>query len=340
MERVRARSEFLVMAIALTFAPDRARAVFIDYQMRIKLTESLATIADEAKALKLPLSLDLDRVITSLRGSKPAAPALWGHYGDLCRAIALDDIEALRAACKYLREVAGLEEPGRLCNLTDEDLGPRAAALFAQTVNDDPGLPLNLGPVESKVVNRVAGELGSVLGLIAEASPQLAGEVDVFGRQIVLAEGAPGGAVFSGATTIFLWGAVLINPAEVRGRLQLFEALTHECAHALLTGMTGGVDVTENDPTERFKSPLRSDPRPMEGIAHATFVLARIVYVLDLLANTASLHDHEQTQVASMKAANLQHFRAGADVIQRSARLTREGKMIFDDCFGAMQRFV
>jgi HEXXH motif-containing protein len=56
--------------------------------------------------------------------------------------------------------------------------------------------------------------------------------------------------------------------------------LTHEAAHSLLLGYTLGAPLVESDPAERFSSPLREDLRPMDGIVHATYVLARMHYII------------------------------------------------------------
>ena len=116
--------------------------------------------------------------------------------------------------------------------------------------------------------------------LVAQSCPDLLVKIDTFAKQIILATGRPGGTVSWGAATVFLWGAILLNPVTINDPLCMVEALAHETAHALLYGLTGGAELTTNGSDERYPSPLRADLRPIEGIAHAAFVLARMVFAL------------------------------------------------------------
>ena len=326
--------------MSLDFAPDGRRAVEIDALMQARLANGLETIAGEASAIEPPVALGLDAVIAALRSARATSPALWGHYADLCRGIALDDLDAVFAAAARLRDGFGAPAGRRLCNLTDDDLGESGAALYARMIDDDADLPLALRAVDAPAYARMAAMLPEALALIAAASDDVSREIDIFGRQLVIATGLPGKTTFSGAATLFLWGAVLLNPEFISTRLKLAEALIHECSHALLTGLTGGEDVTTNDRDERFPSPLRADPRPMEGLAHATFVLARMIDALDRIGRTVPLTEPERAELAAMQADNKRFFRDGAKVVRDAARFTPKGKMIFADCFAAMQRHV
>ncbi len=75
------------------------------------------------------------------------------------------------------------------------------------------------------------------IALIRAADPELASEIDVLGRQLVLAEGDAGTLKFSGASTFFLWGALVLNPKTNGDALTLAETLAHESGHALLFGL-------------------------------------------------------------------------------------------------------
>ncbi|MBL6431916.1 MAG: hypothetical protein HPM95_15385 [Alphaproteobacteria bacterium] len=50
----------------------------------------------------------------------------------------------------------------------------------------------------------------------------------------------------------------------------------HEAAHGTLFAMSPVEFYVFNPENERYSSPLRLDPRPLDGIYHATFVLARM----------------------------------------------------------------
>ena len=171
--------------------------------------------------------------------------------------------------------------------------------------------------------------------LLAETSPALLDEIDTLGHEIVLAtSGGPRG--FGGAATVFLWGAVMLNPTLAPDRVTLVESLAHESAHALLFGLTLGADLTTNDPAERYGSPLRPDPRPIEGIVHATYVLARMVFALDAISGSARLSAEEREDVGRKIERNLTNYAVGLRTVDAHARFTDDGAMIFEACRKAM----
>lgn len=316
----------------LDFLPDSGRAIALDAEMRHRLKDSLSTIEQEASELRLTPKLDLSRPIQAIsRGMQN--PAMWAFYGDLCSGIALDNEGAFYRAAQALAEAAVKAPPKGVRNLTDNDLGPGYADLFARTIDDNPDLPLNLIAVEAAEFQRAKALIAQARDLVAQSCPDLLVEIDTFAKQIVLATGRPGGTIFSGAATVFLWGAILLNPVAIDSPFCMVEALAHETAHALLYGLTGGADVTTNEPDELYPSPLRDDLRPIEGVAHATFVLARMIFALDCLARLESLTAEERQKLAAMLDTNTKFFDAAAQTTKRYARFTSEGGKIFESCF-------
>ena len=93
---------------------------------------------------------------------------------------------------------------------------------------------------------------------------------------------------FDGASTFYLWGAVFVRVAG-KSPVELAEALAHETGHLLLFGLTIGRPLVENSYDERYASPLREDPRPMEGLVHAAYVLARMHYTRASLLKSGAL---------------------------------------------------
>lgn len=126
------------------------------------------------------------------------------------------------------------------------------------------------------------------------------------------------------------WGAVLLNVDEMPDRLTMAETLAHETGHNLLSGFTGGRPLVENDPAERYDSPLRLDPRPMDGIVHATYVLARMHYCLERLLQSGLLSDQEGVTATAAIAQRRRAFGAGLDVVDRHARFTPIGRAAFE----------
>ncbi len=105
----------------------------------------------------------------------------------------------------------------------------------------------------------------------------------------------------------------------------MVESLAHETAHALLFGLPLGADLTTNDPGERYALPLRLDPRPIEGIVHATYVLARMIYALDQISGSVRLGADERALVEQKIEPSLQSYAADCRRSTRTpASRTRE----------------
>jgi HEXXH motif-containing protein len=169
--------------------------------------------------------------------------------------------------------------------------------------------------------------------------PELAHEVRSLVREIVLVTDAKGNEQrsFDGASTFYLWGAVLLNVGDST-RLDLAQQIAHEAAHLLLFGLMMGQPLTENDLQERHTSPLRRDPRPMEGVVHAAYVLARMSYTLERLLETDLLSSEEQEKARLDLTAHRSRFFDTLPIIMRHARFKPGGETIFRGAIEYMSR--
>ena len=321
------------------FEPDGERAHALDIAMASSLRRSLGTIRVEAAGVvHCRVADSLARAVDDVRLDRRERPVVWALYADLCDAIASDDIAAANSAAAALDDALGAPSAPYVSNLHDRHLGVGYAALYAKALDDDRANPRDLVAVDEDEVARARGLIGEARDLIGSTCPDLLSEMDALVREIVLVSGRPGGNEFAGAATLFLWGAIFINPTTIPDRLAMAEALTHEAAHAVLTGLTGGLDVTANDRHERYPSPLRADPRPVEGVAHAAFVLARMTLMLDRLADARCLDDLERTRLDAMRAANAGLYDTAMLTLREHAHFTLDGAAIFDACDSFMQQ--
>jgi HEXXH motif-containing protein len=130
---------------------------------------------------------------------------------------------------------------------------------------------------------------------------------------------------FDGGSSFYLWGAVVLNSARLETPAQMAETYAHEAGHAYLLGSTLGAPLVENDPAERYVSPLRADLRPMDGIVHASFVLARMVWCVERMLDQGGVPVSERDVMAGRLALNLRRFRDSQALIEREARFTDTG---------------
>jgi len=169
--------------------------------------------------------------------------------------------------------------------------------------------------------------------------PELAQEIRALVREIVLVSETKTNEQrsFDGASTFYLWGAVFLNVGTATG-LELAQQIAHEAAHLLPFGAMLGQPLTENDSEERFTSPLRQDPRPMEGVLHAAYVLARMAYVLERLLGSERLLPAEQREALELLALHRKRFFDTLPVVMRHARFKPKAMTIFHGAIEYMNR--
>jgi HEXXH motif-containing protein len=86
----------------------------------------------------------------------------------------------------------------------------------------------------------------------------------------------------------------------------------------------------ENDDTERYASPVRRDPRPMDGIVHAAFVIARMHQAVRALLDADAVPADQKSE-AETALANLQkNFGNAMTTVDQHALLTPLGRSIME----------
>jgi HEXXH motif-containing protein len=160
--------------------------------------------------------------------------------------------------------------------------------------------------------------------------PALAGEIRGLLREIILAAGTqdPKAMTFDGVSSFMLWGAIILNANRREGELSMVQKLAHESAHNLLFGFSADGSLVENDDDELFSSPLRPDPRPMDGIYHATFVTARMHRVIKRLVESGVLSAAQKESARKELDDNARLFQNGIATVNQQGKLTSLGKVV------------
>lgn len=315
-----------------TFVPNPARARRLDGQIRSRLADSLQ-ISVNACAGHLIFDPDtLNGALTALR-SRAVRPVIFSLYAGFVEAVFADRLADAQTLLDRLLDTmppaggpAAAQIP-RVLTLDDRGLGIGQAARYeAEIITHDPGsthLPFNAADLEWGQAN-----VHGALTWLAEAAPALAGETAALLREIILAHrvvmGQPETGL-SGASSFFLWGAAFIKFAGRPPRLALAESLVHEAAHMLLFGFTEGAPLVTNEPKSLYNSPLRDDPRPMDGLVHAAYVLARIALYYSELLKSGILTDSEHRAATFMLMQCRQQFADADAIIGRHSNFTEIG---------------
>jgi hypothetical protein len=112
-------------------------------------------------------------------------------------------------------------------------------------------------------------------------------------------------------------------------KVYYLEQIIHESSHLYLDQVMEFDPLVTNDISQKFKSPIRKDLRPMRGIYHATFVLSRLIDFFMKLGVLDSVND-ERSRKERIERIN-SSLAIGIDEIENKAILTSNGKYILDE---------
>lgn len=311
-------------ATLFAFRPDAERACLVEARVRSGLADSLAATLQALGDDRAAAGEDL---IARIRAG-PTAPIVFGAYTDLVEAIFSDDIYAAeRIADELCTPAFGHVGALRIVTLIDQDLGDGQAARYRRLVDDDPQLGLEITALAPPEFASAASRVSEAIALLDAAAPELAAELRTLVHEVVVV-GREGDSYF-GASSFQLWGALFVKLTFQASRVEIAQALAHECAHALLFGFGMGMPLVENEAEELYPSPLRNDPRPMDGVVHATYVIARMHYTMERLLESGLLTDEEEREAADWIERNAQGYGEGVVVVERDARWTQVGESVF-----------
>lgn len=322
-----------------SFAPDPERARALDLRMRRRLATSLRHVATQCAPY-----LPVDQAALETRLARvehcPAPPALFGAYYEAVFAIEAGELDAAQALLGDIIAGPDAESALRIVALGDPAADP-VAARIQRLVDTDPEAPLRLAPPDPERAQAFRARVESALRLLDAGCPALAAEIRALVREIVLAAPEDPAATlqFDGASSFMLWGAVVLNAHMPGSVVEMAQTLAHESAHNLLFGLCAEGPLVENDDDERYSSPLRVDPRPMDGIVHATFVTARMHYALGALAGSGTLEATDRAYAAGALPGLADAVAAGMATIEAHGRLTPLGAAVLDGARRYMAAF-
>jgi hypothetical protein len=318
--------------IGLTdFRPNTSRAADLDARVRGGVAESIGALIEVLD--QHGVSSTSDRTVLERLHAGPVSPSIVAMYADLVEAVLAERVDEARTILEEMVVQRGRPAGGlRIATLRDTDLGEGQSRRYQRRISDDPAAPLAIAALDESEFRAAAARVGEALELLGVAVPELAGEIRALVRELVLVRNGQtrGSSGFGGASSFYLWGALFLNAMTHLNRIDIIEGLAHESAHMLLFGLGLGSPLVQNPREERFASPLRSDPRPMEGIVHATYVLARMHYAASRLLESNLLTPEERATVSAARERHRAGYLAGLSVVDAHARWTPMGEAAFD----------
>lgn len=108
----------------------------------------------------------------------------------------------------------------------------------------------------------------------------------------------------------------------------IMDYIVHECAHQYIYHLTVFDELCSG--SGDYSSPLRKDKRPLEGIYHATFVLARLIYFYSSFKVESSIIN--KAEIKDLLSNYLMKFYDGYTVLLQNATLTPLGESLLKSC--------
>jgi len=307
--------------------------------MRLGLADSLAHIAEQSAGV-LPFDFSaLDPLIAGIRSGVRYPPTAFSLYADIVLAICDDRHDE---ATRLLGELAlqqPLTHPWRVLAL-DAPEHVRSMARYVRAMSGDAGTSFSIGPPPGDLAERFQRRALEGYRLMRAAAPELAAEFDALVADVIMVVGdSKAEYQFDGGSSYFLWGALFLNATSHETDVAMVEVMAHESAHILLYACAAEEALVTNPDEELYASPLRRDPRPMDGLYHATFVSARMHWAMSRLIQSGLLDASAVAAADVAREQDRRNFWAGHEVVARHGKLTKTGAAVMQAAVDYMAPF-
>jgi hypothetical protein len=309
------------------FAPDAERGRIYYARIKERLADSFRQIGAAGSPV---VEIDETRLVAFLdsisRGQK-ISPRFFAIYHELLVAADEDDLDTVSRLFAELIHADSQGDSVNFFNVTDEHLGPGNGARYKHWADMDPENPLSIISLTPAEYDRMAATAREAFALMDAGAPEVSGEIRSILSEVVFAGGDAGEKlVFHGISSFYLWGAILLNAHGHKTALEIVQTVAHESAHMYLFAAAIDSPLVENPDVDRYHSPLRLDPRPMDGIYHATFVTARMHYVLARILASGALPPALLEEATTALAGHVKAYRECYEVVSSHGHLTELGQ--------------
>jgi len=309
----------------------------LDALVRSRLADSLVHIVERARHVVAIDAVAFERALASIRGHG-VDPGLFARHHDLVIALRQGDLACAERLLGEIIALAGREQRLELVHYEVGRLGADFERLPRIMFSErNAGNPLRT--LDHAEYRDAAANMEIALNRIAEIDPGIRDEIDALQKRIYVAGHDPGSdhPVFGAVTCFAVWGGCCVNAACYASDGSMTEFFVHEVTHSLLLALSCDSPLVLNPIEESYPSPLRSDPRPMDGIFHALAVCARLTEFHARWRDGDWLTPEERDIVNRAVEENRAAFLAAAAMVEAHARLSELGTALFDEARRAVR---
>lgn len=303
--------------------PCKKRAEYLVSQSTASLKDSLIYLVDEIFKENLISATDINlykKKISAIKKASFVDFLINSSVIDACG----EEKPNKKALCNFLDSIGSFRQ-----NLQAEviDYGNSEIKEFlwgpvSEAMREHLPVKTHVYPPESNSYLKVKDLIHRALEVLKEGDPDTYGEASHLIQNIIVHKS---GRVIAGSSFPIL-GCIYIR--EDSSFQKIIEFIIHEAAHQYLFHLSSFDELCKNPMDDLYKSPLRKDPRPMIGVFHAAFVLARLVYAHENLVKIPGLNEYGQItkKIRSYK----KKFHGSYELIKHSADLTPLGKALIE----------
>jgi hypothetical protein len=262
--------------------------------------------------------------LTSLDPGKKISSLYYMLNGYIVNAIEQDDIEKVKTGLDNANYL--LNEPqDHLKVYCYEDIPLFFQQIFLRLASFDLLIAPHLFATDEKLLTQNKQTLSKAMDIAKQYAPDIYEEAYAFISSVMFVQGDN----IKAGSSVGALGLIYIEQRFAPTPLEMLDIFVHEAAHQYLHGVSFEDELVLNPPEERYEAPLRKEKRPLSGIYHAAFVLARIIYTFDKI-----LQSDCQSLDRELLEAKKEHYKLryskGCEILYKYANLTPRGKVILD----------
>jgi HEXXH motif-containing protein len=323
--------------------PDAARARALKNGMDLRLADSLLYLLNRAEATLSSSYPETRDTLSRVRQEVEATGGklrgtVYAFHTQLAQAMRAGDVAAVNDTIQALAHVKMAPAEPQIVPLGSAQFTEAEAKTFYETVRSDYdstySKPFDASPPDHTEIRDMTSAIASVLQKLQAKDPETHGEIEAYVSDFVVIRSnhINAGTCFKAFGLLYL--TVLREGQEWTTYL---ENIVHEAAHHHLFALWTIDRIIESDGDRLYKSPLRTEPRPMSGIFHAMFVLARTIRALNLFqADPLYAAEIERVSTGYNQAKNpathQDKFLDTYETIRNHARLTPLGSELLESC--------
>lgn len=308
----------------------------IDAAVRSRLAHSLGHIVSRAGSY-LDLNMaDIENAQCQIRNNKQY-PGIFARYYDMIFAINSNQFVVANQLFTEIIELSNLPVEFTISSYSKKTLKsdyerfPRL--LFSEYEEANP-----MASPSKDVFTTYARMTQEGMRIVRQIDKSIYDEMTGLLSRIYIATGSNNTSAsnFAGVTSFMVWGASFINVDFYKTQWQVVQFLVHEITHSLLYGISYDNPLIMNHPADNYKSPLRTDGRPMDGIYHATLVCARLAEFNRMWLESGLLDKDARDRIEQTMAQNLMCFQDGAETITKHGKLSVQAQQLLERSYASL----